>query len=97
MAVEVADPDGEVPILEESVQLAPDREAVVELLTPATYSMTVQDHLTGRSRSFNITRNWFDCNHSTTTAELGPLGGFSVTSSSTLLACGPENSGFEAE
>lgn len=97
VTIEVVDPDGEVPILDESVQLDPDNEAVVELLTPTTYGVTVHDHLTGRSRSLEITRDWFDCNDSTTTAELGTLGGFSVTSSSTLLACSPENSGFEAE
>lgn len=78
-------------ILREPVRLPVGGEAVVELLTPATYGVTVHDHLTGRSTTFEVSRDWFDCNSSSTTAKLGPLGGVAVTFGSTLVYCGAES------
>lgn len=90
VTVEVGNRTADERILRESVRLPVDGEAVVELLTPAIYGVTVQDRLTGRSTGFEVARDWFDCNSSSTTAKLDPFGGVAVTFGSTLVYCDAE-------
>lgn len=92
VAVTVTNRHDDERVLAESVKLPADGAAVAELLSPATYDVTVEDGLTGRSTAFAVTRDWFDCNRSSTTATLEVLGGATVTFGSTLVYCGADGS-----
>ncbi|WP_254279477.1 hypothetical protein [Haloarcula marina] len=87
LAVSIVARDGG-PRVARRFRFAADAARRFELRTPVAYDVTVRVPVDGRQHSFEVGRNWFDCNSSGHRVRVPGTGPITATAGSTTLYCG---------